>query len=345
MAEIEAPAVLQEADAPQQTAPATEPEKPSLADAAMGRLDNDLANGSVSDADLRQAAKRAYEDLLQKTGGPNQAAASLSLLQQSGALNEGIANQFRGAMTIANGNSDKFAEEIVKRRQDLSQLMLATTPAAQSAAAAAGSTPATGANFSFSDMLNSDFMKPFKQFLESMLSAFSGGKKVNLDTLFAGNKPAAANPNAPTTTAAATPQTASTTGQTPAPAAITPPPPASAAAATPTAQPAAMADQPQLAAVATPPSLAEQPGGVAYDVANPSGGGAISVNQDTRLVTIGDTPASGYFNGRSNPDAGLITARLSTELPTAELQQASLTTGPQQSQNSYNSVFNGTRFA
>ncbi|MBK6896446.1 MAG: hypothetical protein IPH06_07635 [Alphaproteobacteria bacterium] len=301
MAEIEAPAVLQEADAPQQTAPATEPEKPSLADAAMGRLDNDLANGSVSDADLRQAAKRAYEDLLQKTGGPNQAAASLSLIQQSGALNEGIANQFRGAMTIANGNSDKFAEEIVKRRQDLSQLMLATTPAAQPATAAAGSTPTTGANFSFSDMLNSDFMKPFKQFLESMLSAFSGGKKVNLDTLFAGNKPATANPNAPTTTAGATPQTASTTGQTPAPAAITPPPPASAAAT-------------------TPPTLAEQPGGVAYDVANPSGGGAISVNQDARLVTIGNTSAPGYFNGLSNPDPGLITTRLSTELPAAEVQ-------------------------
>ncbi len=316
----EPPKELREPVQPQGTP--SEPAPPSLSGAPIGRLDDDIANRNISDADLAQAAKRAYQDLLQQTGGPSQAAASLSIIQQSGALNAGMVSSLRGAMTVANGNADKFAEEIVKQRQTLAALMLPGTPGAPGTQPTTTAGPAGNANMS--NIFDSEWMKPFKEFFDTIIKAFTGGK-MNLATLLDPKKqPNGANPAAP---ASGAPAATASTGQTPA---TTSGPPATATAATPTpgSTPASAAATPApVPAAATPaPPAAATPaatvadatvtrtGGTAYDVTPLPGG----ESPDVKLED-GSSNVRAVFGHNSDPPASAISVRNGNDSPVIQV--------------------------
>lgn len=304
MAEVEAPAVLQESDAPQ-AAPA-EPAPPSLDGAAIAGLGRDISNTGVSNADLTQAAKRAYEDLMQRTGGPAQAAASMDIIQQAGGMNAELVNRFRSAMTLANGNADKFAEEIVRQRQSLAQLMLPGTPGAPGAPSTTAG-PAGASNLS--GIFDSDAMKPFKEFFDAIIKAFTGGKMTFASLFQQGNAPAAAaNPNAP---ASASPAPAAPA----APVAAAPPAPAAPAAPAPAAP--AVPAAPASAAPAAPEPVVtvvdareSRPGGTTFDVQPRAGGEAPGVR-----VAEGASNINAIFTHNSDPPASAITVRNGTDSP------------------------------
>ena len=161
MAETEAPPPVQEADHPQVA--------PNLATSRMATLAAAIGQQDVSDADLSRAAKRAYDELVERSGGTEQAVRSLDALQQAGVLNADLADKFRTAMTAANGDGNKFAEEIVRQRQDITQILIAQQSAINTSAYPTGDNP-------FTQMFGNMQNNPFMQFLDQLLQAFTGGK-------------------------------------------------------------------------------------------------------------------------------------------------------------------------
>jgi len=311
------PPPIQEADQPQAAPAAAAPQGAELGQ--MAYLDDRIQWANLSDTDLGEKAKTAYQDLMQQTGGTAQAVEAINRLEREGHLNAQIAQKFRESMIVANGNADRFAEDIVRQRQAL-QVAAAASPA-QATTPGGASSQVVDANNPFAKMLNdpNNFFAQMMKFFASFLNIDLGGR---LGQVQAQNRQTTAAPPAAAPSAAAPPPASA-------------PPAAAPPAAAPIA-PAAAASPDSAEAVA---EVIPVRGGVAYDVSPLPGGESPGV-----VVADGSSNLGSVFGHNSDPPQSAITMRSGIE-PPAQLQQASLTAGPQESPFRYDSVFNGTRFA
>jgi len=292
----------------------------NVANAQMGKLDNLIAEQTgMTNADLEAVAKRAYTELAATgSGGTRGVIEALDTLQQTGAINADIAAKFRVAATTADGNADRFAQEIVRERQSLAQLMLAQSstqrPPTAPGSGAQGAASATDNPFM---KLLTDPNSPLAKMLDTLFKALSGGsmtfsafmrdaQQTNTRTAGTPTAPGAAPPAPATSVAAAPPAAAGAPPTTapPAPPAVSPAP----AAAT------ASGESPVVTTLA---------GGSTYDVDRLPGGGAAEVDLEAGETRIGGQPARMTFAYLADPPADAVTLRSGLQAPA--IQQASLT--------------------
>ena len=168
---------------------------------SLGQLDDALARGeAVDDAQLTVMASQAYTQLMAATN--NDPAAAIDAMQEGGLLNAEIAGKFKTAIEGAGGDAAKFAQEVVRDRESLAQLvMLQATAAAAGAGAAEATATATGFdNPEFQAKMMELFAKIFEPILEGLtgeridLAGFLNGTAAEAD---------AADPEPPVRTAEA----------------------------------------------------------------------------------------------------------------------------------------------
>ncbi|MCL4678824.1 MAG: hypothetical protein KJ017_09565 [Alphaproteobacteria bacterium] len=76
-------------------------------------------DSGLQDNHVRDIALQSHRMMLQNLGGPEQALRALESLKSAGAITEGMATIYREALTSAGGDSAKFADTIVQRRQEM----------------------------------------------------------------------------------------------------------------------------------------------------------------------------------------------------------------------------------
>lgn len=295
------PAELREADQPQTG-------QLNVATAQMGRLDNLIGEqAGMTDADLEAVAKRAYTELAATgSGGTRGVIEALDTLQQAGVINADIAAKFRVAATTADGDADRFAQEIVRERQSLAQLMLAQA-ATQRPPATPGSASPSAASTTDNPFMKllTDPNSPLARMFDTLFRALSGGTMSFSDFMRDAQQ--------------AQTRTAGTASPGPTAAPPAPPPAAPAAAPAAAAPPAPSAAPPAAPAV----EVTTLAGGSTYDVDRLPGGGAAEVDLEAGETRIGGQPARMTFAYLADPPADSVTLRSGLQAPA--IQQASLT--------------------
>lgn len=77
------------------------------------------AESGLEASHIRAIAGQEHQKILADTGSPEKAVEALDKLKASGAISEGMAAIYRDALVHAGGDSNKFAERIVEKRQDI----------------------------------------------------------------------------------------------------------------------------------------------------------------------------------------------------------------------------------
>ncbi len=314
------PPPVQDADQPQAAPATTDPN----AGAASGRfqqtqmayLDDTIQWASLTDTALTERAKTAHQQLMEQTGGTAQAVEAISQMERDGLLNAQIAQKFRESMIAANGNSDKFGQEVVRQRQQLQMAMASgTMPGGGQSPLGNTGGPGSSASEAFQRMLD-DPKNMFGQLIKgfaSLLNIDLKGIMAKLQQVPGAGAPTTA---APATAAPATAAPAGTTRQ-------------------PLAQPATVTAQPSASATPKPAEVVSgetpttRPGGTTYDVEPLPGGESPGVR-----VADGTSNLAAVWGHNSNPQA--FTIRDGTQLPGAGLQTAALDTTNQGNQLSRN---------